>query len=75
MKRDRQGSTAATDLATFPSTDVDETVLDLPDPVGKGTVQEKVGNDGPSGELFCSFETIFVVQAEGDGSDNDSGIS
>lgn len=61
MERERQSSIVATDLATFPSTDVDETVLDLPDPVGKGTVQEKVDDDGPSGELFCSLETILVV--------------
>ncbi|KAG9954798.1 hypothetical protein KCU85_g374, partial [Aureobasidium melanogenum] len=70
-----EGWITAAHLATFPSTDVDETVLDLPDPVGKGTVQEKVDDDGPSGELFCSFEAIFVVQREGDGSNDDSGVS
>ena len=62
-------------LATFPSTDVDETVFDLPDPVGKGTVQEKVDDDSGCGELFCSLEAIFVVQGEGDSSDYNSGIS
>lgn len=75
MARDRQRSIAVTHLAAFPSTDIDEPVLDLPNPVGKGTIQEKVDDDGPSGELFCSLEPIFVIQTEGDSSDNDSGIS
>jgi hypothetical protein len=48
-----------THLATLPSTNVYETGLNLPDPVGKGAVQCKVGDDSEGGEFFCSFEAIF----------------
>lgn len=66
---------AATDLATLPSTDVYKTLFNLPDPVRKGAVQEKVDDNGQGGELFCSLEAILVVESEGDGSDYDSSVS
>jgi hypothetical protein len=66
---------AATDLATLPSTDVYETLFNLPDPVGKGAVQEKVDDNSQGGELFCSLEAILVVESEGDGGDYDSSVS
>ena len=66
---------AATDLATLPGTDVYKAVLDLPDPVGKGGVQEEVCDDGSGGETFCGLEAIFVVESKGDGRDYDSSVS
>jgi hypothetical protein len=66
---------AATDLATLPSTDVYETLFNLPDPVCEGAVQEKVDDDGCGGELFCSLEAILVVKSKGDGSYYHSSVS
>jgi hypothetical protein len=64
-----------THLATLPSTNVYETGLNLPDPVGKGAVQCKVGDDSEGGEFFCGFEAIFVVESKGDGGDYDGSVS
>lgn len=66
---------AVANLATLPSTNVYETLFNLPDPVGEGAVQEEVGDDSESGESFCSFEAILVVESKGDGSDYDSSVS
>ena len=75
VEQSRFGNMAAIDLATLPSTDVYETLFNLPDPVGESAVQEKVNDDGCGGELFCSLEAILVVESKGDGSDYDSSVS
>jgi len=62
-------------LATLPSTNIDHALLNLPDPPCESAVQEEVDDYSQSGEAFCCLEAIFVVQGEGDGSDNDSSVS
>lgn len=62
-------------LATLPSTNIDHALLNLPDPPCESAVQEEVDDYSQSGEGFRSFEAIFVVQSEGDGSDDDSSVS
>lgn len=74
MERDSLGSIAATHLATFPSTNVYETLLDSPDPVGESAVQEEVGDNSESGETFRSLEAILVVESKSNGGDYDSSV-
>lgn len=64
-----------TNLAALPSTNVNQILLNIPDPVGKGTIEDKVRDDGQSSGFLCGFEAPFVVESKGSGGDDDGSVS
>ena len=62
-------------FSALPDTGVDESLLHGPDPICEGAVQGKVGDYGNGGPAFRGLETVFVVEGEGGGGDEDGGVS
>jgi hypothetical protein len=62
-------------LAAFPSTNIDETILDVPDAKGKSGVEDKVDDNSQSGEAFRGFKAVLVIQSKGHGGDDDGRVS